>query len=133
MPRRLGVATENQRISILIVEDHADTREGYATYLRWAGHAVAEAASGEEGLSLAARVLPDIIVLDVSLDGMSGLDVLSELRASAATRDIPVILITGSDVRRDGLKEAGAARLLQKPLAPATLMGHLEQVIRSRG
>jgi len=94
---------------------------------------VTEAANGEEGLSLAARVLPDIIVLDVGLEGMSGLDVLSELRASAATRDIPVILITGSDVRRERLKEAGAARLLQKPLAPATLMGHLEQVIRSRG
>jgi CheY-like chemotaxis protein len=71
-------------------------------------------------------------VLDVTLGGMSGLEVLAELRASAATRDIPVVLVTGSDVARNVLKDARADRVLQKPLAPVVLMGHLEQVIRSR-
>jgi CheY-like chemotaxis protein len=131
-PLAIGIHTANQRTSILIIEDHADTREGYATYLRWAGYAVTAAASGEDGLALAGRQLPDIIVLDVTLDGMSGLEVLTELRASAATRDIPVVLVTGSDIARDVLKEARAERVLQKPLAPSSLLGHLEQVIRSR-
>ena len=129
----IGIDTATEPISVLIIEDHADTREGYATYLRWAGHKVAEASSGEAGLDTAARVLPDIIIMDVGLGGMDGIAVMAELRASAATRDIPVILVTGSDIARHVLKEAKAARVLQKPLAPATLMGHLEQVLRSLG
>jgi two-component system, OmpR family, phosphate regulon response regulator PhoB len=128
----IGIDTANQRTSILIIEDHADTREGYATYLRWAGYSVTDAASGEDGLALAARLLPDIIVLDVTLGGMNGLEVLAELRTSAATRDIPVVLVTGSDIARHVLKDASADCVLQKPLAPAVLLGHLERVIRDR-
>lgn len=94
---------------------------------------MAEASNGEDGLVAAARVLPDIIIMDVGLGGMNGVEVMTELRASAATRGIPVILVTGSDIARHVLKGAQAARVLQKPLAPATLMGHLEQVLRSQG
>lgn len=100
-------------------------------YLRWAGYTVGQAENGEDGLALAGRLLPDIIVMDVGLDGMSGLDVLSELQESAATRDIPVVLITGSDIRKEPLKQAAAALVLQKPLAPVVLMGHLEQILRN--
>ena len=118
--------------SVLIVDDHADTREGYATFLRWAGYSPAEAASGEAALAAVRSSRPDLIVLDLRLQGMHGLSVLNELRSAAATSAIPVILLTGSDTR--DLQRGGPAveGLLQKPVLPHDLLTSIEGVLRGK-
>jgi CheY-like chemotaxis protein len=124
------MAASHQR-SILIVDDHADTREGYATFLRWAGYSPREAATGEAALAAVRSAQPDVIILDLRLHGMSGLSVLQELKAAAATSTIPVILLSGSDLqefRRCGPTVDG---LLQKPVLPCDLLTSIESVFQS--
>jgi DNA-binding response OmpR family regulator len=116
--------------TILLVEDHDDTREGYAMFFRRMGFSTAEASSGEKVLAMAEEVLPDVIVMDLGLPGVSGLQVLQELKASAATRSIPVILVSGTEVataRPTGLP----AMCLIKPVPPALLLACIEDLVRS--
>lgn len=117
---------------MLIVDDHADTREGYATYLRWVGYSPTEAASGEAALAAVGRARPDLILMDLRMHGMSGLSVLSELESHANTRGIPVILLTGADLPDVERRNPAIAGFLQKPVLPDALLASIEGVLRDR-
>jgi len=119
--------------SVLLVDDHDDTREGYATYLRWAGYTPSMAATGEEALAQAENVLPDVVVMDVHMPGMNGLDVVEALRSSAATRGIPIILLTGSDKALADASRTRDVKLLLKPVRPADLLAHIDRLLESAG
>ena len=80
---------------VLIVDDFEDNREMYAQYLRFHGYDVAEADNGQEALRQASGLRPDVIVMDLSLPGMDGWEATRRLKQDAATRDIPVIALTG--------------------------------------
>jgi CheY-like chemotaxis protein len=119
--------------SVLLVDDHEDTREGYATYLRWAGYAPSLASTGEEALARAEQVLPDVVVMDVHMPGMSGLAVVEALRSSAATRGIPIILLTGEGRALDDEDRRRDVKMLLKPVRPADLLAHIDRLLEASG
>jgi two-component system cell cycle response regulator DivK len=86
---------------ILIVEDDANSRMLVRDVLQATGYRTAEAETAEEGLRLARAMPPDLILMDVQLPGMSGLDALRHLRADPATADIPVMAVTASAMTHD--------------------------------
>ncbi|HEX4733765.1 MAG TPA: response regulator [Thermoleophilaceae bacterium] len=117
---------------VLIIDDEEDIRELARISLeRVGGLQVLVAASGPEGLKLAASEHPDAIVLDAMMPGMDGPETLTQLKADSATEQIPVVFLTGSvqAAERDRFKSLGAAGLLPKPFDPMRLADDLRSCL----
>ncbi len=122
------------RSRVLVVDDFDDARELYCLALETAGFRAVEAESGALALERAAQAPPDAIVLDISMPGMDGWEVVRSLRASERTRNIPVVVLTGSGVRgRVNAGEPGCAAYLMKPCTPQQLIEVVTSVIEARG
>ncbi|WP_168795984.1 phosphate regulon transcriptional regulator PhoB [Paraburkholderia aromaticivorans] len=122
------------QISVLIVEDEPAIIELLAANLKHAGMHPLPARDVTVASALIAEVLPDLIVLDWMLPGMSGLQFMRLLRADFRTRDVPVIMLTARDEeqdRVDGL-ETGADDYLAKPFSPKELVARIKAVLRRR-
>jgi CheY-like chemotaxis protein len=104
---------------ILIVEDNAELRRMFRTVLSMAGYDVEEAGDGVEALQLVENRLPDLIVLDLVLRALDGLSVQQELAARAVTRNIPIVVVTGSTIDTTSLD---VACVLRKPVMPDDLV-----------
>ena len=122
-------------IKILIIDDDRGYRITAARFFSTiGGHLVEVAENGREGLKKAAQLHPDIILLDMHMPDMTGLEVIEALSADAAMRDIPVILITGSSLdatERDSLKiNYNFMRLEQKPVNFEKLLGIIETALQ---
>lgn len=117
--------------TILIVEDHQDSRELLADALRFAGYKVVEAGDGEEGERIAIELAPDALVLDISLPGKSGWEVIASLKAHAPTAGTPVIALTAHARAQDEQRalDAGCSRYLPKPVKPKQVIQTLETLI----
>lgn len=125
-------------LRILSIDDDRSCQIATAKYLTFAGgHMVEVAENGLEGLKKAAELKPDIILLDMNMPDMSGLQLIEELYYDAATRDIPVIMITGAALRDDeqaNLKTRRNFRALeQKPARFSELLVKIEQIVRPYG
>lgn len=83
------------RTHILIVDDYADALEIWAIYLQGAGYRVSTAVDGASAIARARQLLPDLVVLDLELPGISGFEAARTLRADPETADIPLIAATG--------------------------------------
>ncbi|NNU42566.1 response regulator transcription factor [Ramlibacter montanisoli] len=105
---------------VLLIEDDDMQRAVAGLALRKAGHAVREVADGPEGLASARDLEPDVIVCDVMMPGMSGYELLAELRQDPGLATVPVILLTAMSDRQDMRKgmTAGADDYLTKPYRP---------------
>jgi len=107
-----------REISVLIVDDDAELRDLFEQGLEMAGFEVYQAGDGPAGIEMAREKRPTVILLDVTMEGMNGLEVLSELKKSDETRDIPVFMLTGragmKDIKR--ALEDGAADYITKPV-----------------
>ena len=102
---------------ILIVEDNEPSRRLVRDVLRIKGYETVETETAEEGLRIAREVRPALILMDIQLPGMSGIDALRYLRADPATRDIPVIAVTASVMTQDRQKIRGDSSVrLTRPL-----------------
>ena len=103
---------------VLIVDDNARNRKLAGEVLRAAGLRTVEAASGGEGIAIAAESLPDVILLDLRLPDMDGTDVARELRDAARTAHIPVVALSALRDAGEGdrLPAAGFAGYLEKPI-----------------
>jgi DNA-binding response OmpR family regulator len=115
--------------TILVVEDEANIADLVDMYLRKEGFRVLLATSGEDGLAAAKRERPRLVVLDVGLPGMDGLEVCRRLRAESP---VPVIFLTARDSEIDrvlGL-EMGADDYLTKPFSPRELVARVKAVLR---
>ena len=114
---------------VLVVDDEPTVREVVAGYLRRDGHDVAEAADGTVALELLDADPPDLVVLDMMLPGVNGLDVLRRLRA---TSDIPVIMLTARAEESDRVAglELGADDYVVKPFSPRELAARVSGVLR---
>jgi len=112
---------------ILIVEDNEKNRRLVRDVLQFKGYRTLEAETGEAGLALARESRPALVLMDIQLPGISGLDALRELRADPATRDIPVMAVTASAMSQDRQKilAAGFDSYQSKPIA---VKGFLEAV-----
>ena len=111
------------RLRILVIEDNHALRSQMAMTFETCGHTADFAADGRSGLQLALAQSPDVVVLDLNLPGLDGLQVCQRLRAEA-DRHIPVLMLTARDTLDDKLKgfESGADDYLVKPFASEELV-----------
>jgi two-component system cell cycle response regulator DivK len=116
--------------AVLVVDDYTDNRELAATVLRLAGFVVHTAANGLEGLFAAYDVRPAVIVMDVTMPVLGGVEATRLIKASAATKDSRVIAYTGNPPAPDAATQTLFAAVLQKPVSPATLVATVRQVAR---
>jgi DNA-binding response OmpR family regulator len=118
---------------VLIVDDERQNRQLLEIMLEAEGFVVLTATGGAEALALVAREPPDVILLDVMMPGMDGYQVAAALKGAAATRSIPVILLTSLDdhqARTLG-RDAGADDFLSRPLDRAELCTRLRMHVAS--
>src|SRR5207248_5948164 len=126
------VLTAMARPRILIIEDERALTDVLAYNLQREGYETFLAHEGQEGLRKAQTLLPDLILLDLMLPGMSGLDVCRELRAGERTRDIPIIMITAKAEETDqvvGFK-LGADDYVTKPFSVKVLLERIKALRR---
>lgn len=109
---------------ILIVEDDANSRKLLRDALQVTGYATLEALSGEQALHLVSEQVPALVLMDIQLPGINGVEALRRLRADPATRAIPVIAVTASvmNAQRAEFEEAGFDGLEFKPVSVAGLL-----------
>lgn len=120
--------------TILVVEDEPGIQEVLKFNLGLHGHAVIAAGDAEEALKRLSDTLPDLILLDWMLPGMSGIDLARKLRADSRLKQIPIIMLTARAEERDtvlGL-ETGADDYITKPFSPRELMARIKAVLRRR-
>jgi len=117
---------------ILVVDDEPDITALVAYHLAKAGYRVSTANSGPDALKAAREERPDVVVLDLMLPGVSGYDVLAELRKREETRDVGVILLTARREEPDRIKglTLGADDYLTKPFSPAELGLRIQALLR---
>ena len=118
---------------VLVVEDSDAIRAAFTILLEESGYAVAAAANGAEALRLAERRAPDLVLLDLGLPDLPGLDVARRLKAGAATARVPIVALTGRDdpADRAALMSAGCAAYLVKPVDTQQLIQSLPRYIAS--
>ncbi len=117
---------------ILVCDDEPDITALVAYHLAKAGYRVSTAASGPEALKAAREERPDVVVLDLMLPGLSGYEILKELRAREETRDVGVILLTARRDEPDRIKglSLGADDYLTKPFSPQELTLRVAALLR---
>ena len=117
---------------ILVVDDEEDILELLRFNLSREGYQISCAASGEDALSLVRSEIPDLIVLDLMLPGMDGLEVTRRLKNNLSTKDIPIVMLTAKGEEADivtGL-ELGADDYITKPFSPRILVARVRAVLR---
>ncbi|PWJ56088.1 Response regulator receiver domain-containing protein [Quadrisphaera granulorum] len=117
--------------TVLVADDDLDIRELVAFKLAQAGYEVRSAPDGAAALDLARAGGVDIVVLDLMMPGLSGLDVCAELRRQEATADLPVIMLTARAQDQDVASgfAAGADDYVVKPFSPRELVSRVQAVL----
>jgi two-component system, OmpR family, phosphate regulon response regulator PhoB len=120
------------KTAVLIVEDDHDIMHLLTYNLQSAGFDVLLAKDGYEALSLAKQKLPSLVVLDLMIPGIDGLEVCKELKRSTGTKDIPVIMLTarGEEIDRIVGLELGADDYVVKPFSPRELVLRIRAILR---
>jgi two-component system phosphate regulon response regulator PhoB len=120
---------------ILVIDDEEDLIELVRYNLEKEGFAVIGAGDGESGLSLAASRKPDVIVIDLMLPGIDGLEVCRSLRADGGTSQIPIIMLTAKTAEPDRILglEIGADDYITKPFSPRELIARIKALLRRTG
>jgi phosphate regulon transcriptional regulator PhoB len=117
---------------VLIVEDEPDILSLLVFHLEREGYQVTQSRTGPEGLRLAGASPPDLVLLDLMLPGMDGLEVCRRLRQDPATRSLPIVMLTarGDEVDRVLGLELGADDYVVKPFSPRELVARIRAVLR---
>jgi two-component system phosphate regulon response regulator PhoB len=120
--------------TILVVEDEPGIQEVLKFNLGQHGHDVIVAGDAEEALTLLRGALPDLILLDWMLPGMTGIDFARRVRADARQKNIPIIMLTARSDERDKVQglDTGADDYITKPFSPRELMSRIKAVLRRR-
>ena len=117
---------------VLIVEDEPDIRELVVHHLKREGYQVSAAASGEEALRQVQAAPPDLVLLDLMMPAMDGLEVCRRLRQDPATASLPIVMLTakGDEIDRVLGLEIGADDYVVKPFSPKELLARVRAVLR---
>lgn len=117
--------------TILYVEDNELNRKMLRHLLRGTSYRLIEAPDGETGITMAREQRPDLILMDVQLPKISGIEATRALRAEPATAHTPIIAITSFALSGDEqrAKEAGASAYLAKPYSPFALLGMIQKLV----
>ena len=120
---------------VLIVEDNAANMTLATFLLQSAGHSVLSATSAETGLTLARGEQPDLVLMDIQLPGMDGLEATVLLKSDPATRDIPVVALTALAMKGDEerIRAAGCDGYIAKPLRYQELYAAVDVLLSRRG
>ncbi|HDR1027531.1 TPA: response regulator [Pasteurella multocida] len=120
----------SEKMKVLIIDDHPLMRRGIKQLMELAPNfeVVADAGNGSEGISLALQTQPDLIILDLNMKGLSGLDTLKALRAEGI--DARILILTVSDLKSDifTLIDAGADGYLLKDTEPDALLSQIQRI-----
>src|SRR5271165_1632287 len=127
-------ATGTARTRVLVIEDERGLTEVLSYNLQREGYETIVAHDGQEGLRKAQTLLPDLILLDLMLPVMSGLEVCRELRAGERTRDIPIVMLTAKTEETDQVVgfSLGADDYVNKPFSVKVLMQRIKVLQRRR-
>jgi DNA-binding response OmpR family regulator len=117
---------------ILVAEDEKQIADMISFKLTNGGHRVVHAQDGEQAITLAARELPELILLDVMMPGLNGFEVLRRLKADSNLRSVPVIMVTAKGHERDVLSglRGGAVDYIVKPFSLKELSARVELALR---
>lgn len=127
------VSENTNRPTVLVIDDNTDIRQYERTLLQ-DEYVVLEAADGKEGLAVALKEVPDLIICDVMMPVMDGLELTEQLKTNTATSHIPVIMLTAKNLeehRAEGY-EHGADSYITKPFHSKVLLARIENLLRQR-
>ena len=118
-------------VDVLIAEDEPSILKSLDFILRRAGWSIESVTDGDAALSAVRRSLPKVLVLDVMLPKRSGFDVLKHIRADAALKDLPVLILTAKGQAQDRrtAEELGADRFVTKPYSNAEVVGAVRELM----
>jgi two-component system phosphate regulon response regulator PhoB len=124
--------TSGTRLRVLIIEDERDLVDGLVYNLQREGYETAVAYDGPEGLRKAQMLLPDLILLDIMLPGLSGTDICRQLRGGERTRDIPIIILSAKAEETDQVVgfSLGADDYVTKPFSVRVLLQRIKALQR---
>ena len=127
---QLTATTSGERL--LVVDDEPDIAALVSFHLVKAGYRVSTAANGTDAIAQTRQEQPVLIVLDLMLPGMSGYDVLEQVRADDATRDVAVLMLTARKEEQDRIRglSLGADDYLTKPFSPQELLARIGRLLR---
>ena len=119
---------------ILVVDDEEDLLELVRYTLAKEGHSITCVDTGEKAVDSAQRKLPDLIVLDLMLPGIDGLEVCRRLKRDSRTRDVPIIMLTAKSEERDVITglDGGADDYITKPFSPRVLLARVKSLLRRK-
>lgn len=126
-----ATATATVPATILIIEDYSDTRELLSTLLRSKGYSVIEAEDGLEGLLKATGMYPDLIIMDLSLPEMDGVEAARRIHSQQKLEHIPIFVISAylmNDVKED-VRAAGAVEIFSKPFDTEELVKAIQTTL----
>jgi two-component system cell cycle response regulator DivK len=120
---------------ILVVEDNPLNSKLVRDVLEFAGYAIVEARSGEEGLRLAEEDPPDLVLMDLQLPGIDGIETLRRLRQQSLGKDVPVVAVTAFAMAEDHQRAAiaGFDGYVEKPISVRALPGQVEAFLAKAG
>ena len=115
----------------LLIEDEPNIIEAIRFILSRDGWRVSTHETGADATEVIARTAPDIVILDVMLPGRSGYEILDDLRADAATRELPVLMLTAKGQERDRrlAERAGASRFMTKPFSNSEVLAAMREMV----
>jgi two-component system, cell cycle response regulator len=121
-------------MNVLVIEDHATDRKLLSAVLKMDGHVVHERASAEGAVDAILAVKPDIVLMDLRLPGVDGLELVRQLKANEATSRVPLVVITAypEAYPREELLAAGCDAYILKPIDTRELPRQLEQLAGKR-
>jgi CheY-like chemotaxis protein len=125
-----GATASPGRPVVLFVDDDVDARTIYGTYLRAVGCTVFTAVDGRTALSKADALVPDLVVMDLSLPRMDGWEAIRRLRRSSWTRELPIVVLSAVEESRDTAFAAGCSAYLTKPCDPTVLWSQIASLLR---
>lgn len=117
---------------IMVIEDNETNIYLIGFILRKNGYKVIEARTGEEGIDLVLKEKPELIIMDIQLPGIDGLETTRRIRESKADGGVPIIALTSYAMTGDREKalSAGCNGYLEKPINPDTIMGEIEKYLK---